>query len=52
MKISDALKGRQRIYIDTAPLIYYVEAHSKYGLRMHDLIKAVEAKRIQTYYLN
>ncbi len=27
MNLSDELKGTQKIFIDTAPIIYYIEAH-------------------------
>ena len=34
MKISDALAGLQRLYTETAPLIYYVEENPTYVAKM------------------
>jgi hypothetical protein len=31
VKIADALKGVQRLGVDTAPYIYYVENHATYA---------------------
>ena len=42
MKISKALTGVQRIYIETAPLIYYVEVNSTYIDRMDAIIDIIE----------
>jgi predicted nucleic acid-binding protein len=42
MKISVALAGIQRLYIETAPLIYYVEENSTYVAKMDAIIEAVE----------
>ncbi len=49
MKIADALKGVQRLYIETAPLIYYVEEHPTYLVRMDAVIDTVENQPIQAY---
>jgi predicted nucleic acid-binding protein len=46
MRISDALAAVQRLYIETAPLIYYVEEHPTYVVRMDAIIKAIEANSI------
>lgn len=42
MKIGAALTGIQRLYIETAPLIYYVEENPVYVAKMDAAIKAVE----------
>ena len=47
MKISDALEGIQRLYTETAPLIYYVEEHPKYVAKMDAIIKAIEDRPIE-----
>jgi predicted nucleic acid-binding protein len=47
MKISDALIGVKRLYLDTAPLVYYVEENPIYVERMDAVIKAVENTPIQ-----
>jgi predicted nucleic acid-binding protein len=46
MKIEDALKGVGHIYIETAPLIYYVEANPAYVDRMDAIISAIEKSSI------
>ncbi len=47
MKISDALEGIQRLYIETAPLIYYVEENPTYVARMDAIIAAIENRPIE-----
>lgn len=42
MNISDALKGIQRLYVETAPLIYYVEENPTYLAKMDAIIAAIE----------
>ena len=43
MKIADALADVQRLYIETAPLIYYVEEHPTYIAKMDAIVKSVES---------
>jgi predicted nucleic acid-binding protein len=42
MNIDVALTGVQRLYIETAPLIYYVEENPTYVTKMDAIIEAVE----------
>lgn len=42
MKIEDALKGIRRLYLETAPLIYYVEENPAYVTKMDAIVDAVE----------
>jgi predicted nucleic acid-binding protein len=42
MKIGEVLKATQRLYIETTPLIYYVEVNPAYIARMDAIITAVE----------
>lgn len=49
MKITDALKGVGRLYIETAPLIYYVETHPAYLARMDAIIEMVENRPIRAF---
>lgn len=46
MKIEDALKGIQRLYIETAPLIYYVEENPAFVAKMDAIIDAIEHSSI------
>jgi predicted nucleic acid-binding protein len=47
MNITDALTGVQSLYIETAPLIYYVEENPAYVTKMDAIIKAVETTTIE-----
>jgi len=47
VKISDALGGIQRLYTETAPLIYYVEENPTYVAKMDAIIEAIEDRRIE-----
>lgn len=49
MKIADALKDVGRLYIETAPLIYYVETNPTYIARMDAIIDTVENQPIRAY---
>jgi predicted nucleic acid-binding protein len=42
MKISDAIKNIRRIYIESAPLIYYIEENPTYVSRIDTIIEAIE----------
>ena len=47
MNIRDALRGVQRLYTETAPLIYYVEEHPTYVAKMDAIIAAIEEQPIE-----
>jgi predicted nucleic acid-binding protein len=47
VKISGALEGIQRLYTETAPLIYYVEENPTYVARMDAIIEAIEDRPIE-----
>jgi predicted nucleic acid-binding protein len=49
VKISKVLTGVTRLYIEAAPLIYYVEEHPKYVDRMESIIALVEDKPIDVF---
>ena len=42
MKLDDALKGIQLLYVETPPIIYYVESHPTYVDRMGFIIDYLE----------
>lgn len=46
MKIGDAIKGIARLYVETAPLIYYVEQNPDYVAKMDAVIDAIERSSI------
>jgi hypothetical protein len=47
VKISNALEGVQRLYTETAPLIYYVEENPNYVTKMEAIIEAIEDRPIE-----
>lgn len=47
VKISDALAGITRLYIDTPPIIYYVETNPGYIARMDEVIRRVKSDSIR-----
>lgn len=47
MKISSAMAGINRIYIEAAPLIYYVEEHTSYLQYMDAIVAHIENYSIQ-----
>jgi len=46
MNIADALKGITRICFDTAPVIYYIENHPVYVVKMDDIIDYIDKQNI------
>ena len=42
MKLADALKGLGHLYLETAPIIYYVEENQNYIALMEAVIEAIE----------
>lgn len=49
MKISEALADVKRLYIDAAPLVYYVEENSHYVDRMDVIVVAVEDPSVKAF---
>ena len=46
MKLDDTLRGVTRLGIDTAPLIYLIEAHPRYGATVLEIAGRITAGRI------
>jgi predicted nucleic acid-binding protein len=47
VKIREALEGIQRLYTETAPLIYYVEENPTYVAKMDAIFEALEDRLIE-----
>jgi len=47
VKISVALAGIQRLYIDTAPFIYYIEKHPDYGPVVRRIFEVINTSQIE-----
>jgi len=46
LKISKELSKFKSVFIDTAPIIYYIEAHSKFGPITKELVKLFQSGEI------
>jgi hypothetical protein len=42
MKIADMLQQCTRLFLDTAPIVYFVEQHPQYVQRMRPIFQALE----------
>lgn len=49
MKIDGTLRTVEKLYIETAPLIYYVEENPTYIARMDAIIDAIDNNNILAY---
>lgn len=49
MYLSDELLKVNTLLIDTAPIIYYIEAHFRYGPLLKDVVGSLEKERIKVY---
>jgi hypothetical protein len=47
VKVSDALLGIRRLYVETAPLIHYVEENLAYVAKMDTIVEAVDSASIE-----
>lgn len=47
MKIADVLRSVQTLFLDTAPVIYYVEQHPVYGALVEEIFARIDAGDIQ-----
>lgn len=47
MKIADALSGITRLFLDTAPVIYFVERHPAYAALVDDIFDRIDRGVIQ-----
>ena len=46
MTIEESLRGVTRLFLDSAPVIYAVEAHPRYSPMMRDILDRIEAGSI------
>ena len=47
MKIDDALRGVNRLYLDSAPVIFYVEKNPTYLDRVNDIFGRIDDGRLE-----
>lgn len=49
MKLSEELARIKSIFIDTAPIIYYIEAHPEFGLLAKEVVTAFQSGNLTAY---
>ncbi|MFN3531682.1 MAG: type II toxin-antitoxin system VapC family toxin [Candidatus Brocadia sp.] len=49
MTLSDKLSQINTIFIDTAPIIYFIEAHPKFGLLTMGVVEAFQTGKINAF---
>jgi predicted nucleic acid-binding protein len=49
MTLSDELAAIRSVFIDTAPIIYYIEAHPQYGPLVTDIVTAFQSGRLNAF---
>lgn len=49
MTISDELKQINTIFIDTAPFIYYIEAHPQFGPLAKEVVNSFQSERLNAF---
>ena len=49
MTLADELSQASIIFIDTAPLIYYIEAHPKFGALAKEIVDSFQSDRLSAF---
>ena len=49
MSLQSELAGINSIFLDTAPIIYYIEAHPQYGPLMKDIVDSFKTGILEAY---
>jgi predicted nucleic acid-binding protein len=49
MTLSDELAQVRSVFKDTAPIIYYIEAHPRYGPLVSDIVAAFQSGRLNAF---
>lgn len=49
MNLHEELAGINSIFLDTAPIIYYIEAHPQYGPLMKDIVNSFKSGAFEAY---
>lgn len=49
MTLSEELTGISSIFIDTAPIIYYIEAHPQFGPLAKEVVSAFQSENLSAY---
>jgi predicted nucleic acid-binding protein len=49
MSLAEELARIPSVFIDTAPIIYYIEAHPQYGPLVSDIVKAFQSGKLLAF---
>ena len=49
MSLTEELAKIPSVFIDTAPIIYYIEAHPKYGPLVSEIVKAFQSGKLVAF---
>src|SRR3990167_1811219 len=49
MTLSDELDQINTIFIDTAPIIYYIEAHSRFGALAKEVVNSFQSGKLSAF---
>jgi predicted nucleic acid-binding protein len=49
MSLDEELARIPSVFIDTAPIIYYIEAHPQYGPLVSDIVKAFQSGKLMAF---
>jgi len=49
VKLSHDIAGINSVFIDTAPIIYYIQAHSEFGPLAREVVKAFQSGKLIAY---
>lgn len=51
MNFSEALREIKRIFLDTAPIIYFIEAHDQFGPLVKQVVEGMNEKSDSGIYI-
>jgi hypothetical protein len=49
MNLLDELNKVDKIFIDTAPIIYYIEKHLQFGPLVMEVVKAFQSGKVEAF---
>lgn len=49
MKFTEVLRGIKTIFIDTAPVIYFIEGHETFGPMVKHVVELMDEKKMQAF---
>ena len=49
MILSDKLDNLETVFLDTAPIIYYIEAHPQFGPLVKEIVNCFQSGKLKAY---